>query len=43
MTNIIGYWTDTATAITSLVVHSDIASGLKAGSYIRLRKLRNLT
>ena len=36
-------WSDTTTAITKLRFHSSIALGLKAGSYVRLRRLRNVT
>ena len=39
----VAYWTGTATAITSLRFHSSIALGFNIGSFVRLRRLRNLT
>ncbi len=37
------YWTGTATAITKLRFHSTITLGFRAGSFIRLRRLHNLS
>ncbi len=36
-------WTGTATIITNLRFHSSIAVGLGTGSFVRLRKMRNVT
>ncbi len=37
------YWTGTATVLTKLRFHSTITLGFNIGSFIRLRKLHNLT
>lgn len=39
MTLFTGVWEEAATAITSLVLHSDTAASILTGSYIRVRKL----
>ncbi len=36
-------WDDSATVITNLRFHSSISSGLLTGSFVRLRKMRNVT
>jgi hypothetical protein len=37
-----GWITDTATAITGLTVHSDVAGAIAAGSYIKVRKRKSI-